>query len=56
MASQEIGRLVEPRELQPLVEVLDSDRVNCFETHRDFEPAAEQRSKLECHRANRTCV
>ncbi len=56
MASQEIGRLVEPRKLQPLVEVFDCDRVNCFETYGDFEPPAEQRSKFECHRANRTRV
>ncbi len=56
MASQEIGRVVEPRKLQLLVEVFDGDRVNCFETYGDFEPAAEQRAKFECHRANRTRV
>ena len=54
--SQKIGRAVESKELQSLVELLDGDRMNRFETHGDFEPAGKQRSKFERHRADRTRV
>ena len=56
MIGEKRGRAVEAVELEALVEVFDGERVNCFETYGDFEPAAEQRAKFECHQANRTRV